>query len=94
MNKNIRNTIDKSLPLEQQAKQAFELRNKNKAQAREFMEDRVNAQELDRDFPIPTWEEKVKKYSAEGYSGDDLWNAIISGAQRSNKAVNEKFGIQ
>lgn len=60
------------------ARRAHELRNEAKLTAREHMADRKLAESLP---PAMTWEEAMKKYG-----GD--FEAIIVGAQRSNKKVD------
>lgn len=51
----ISDLIDDSLPLEQQAKQAFDLRNQYRTQARELMSDRQLAESLYITEPNLTW---------------------------------------
>lgn len=53
--------IDKSLPLEEQAKQAFELRNKFRTQTRDLMKDQEKRKILDREEPNKTFEELIVK---------------------------------
>jgi hypothetical protein len=84
--------LDKTATLEQQAKQAFELRNAFRTEARNAMQDRVKADGLQENEKNMTWEEAVSKYSQE-YYGDDLWNEIIKAASRSRKSVNESLGV-
>ena len=85
--------IDKSLPLEEQAKQAFSLRNQFRTQARELMEDRVLAESLYKSDPNLTWEQLIEKQRNKGYSGDDIYKAIIESSQRSRKSVNQSLGL-
>ena len=61
--------IDKSLPLEEQAKQAFDLRNQFRTQARELMADRATAESLYKTDPNLAWEEIVRKQRAKGLEG-------------------------
>ena len=86
--------IDKSLPLEEQAKQAFNLRNQFRTQARELMADRATAESLYKTDPNLTWEEIVRKQSAKGLEGDDIYKAIIESSQRSRKSVNKSLGLE
>ncbi len=86
--------IDKSLPLEEQAKQAFNLRNQFRTQARELMADRATAESLYKTDPNLTWEELVRKQSAKGLEGDDIYKAIIESSQRSRKSVNKSLGLE
>lgn len=85
--------IDSSASLEQQAYQAWSLRNTFRTAAREAMADQEAAAQLNATRPHMTWAETVKKYSSE-YSGNDLWNQIIGAAQRSDSAVNKSLGVK
>lgn len=86
--------IDKSLPLEQQAKQAFELRNQYRTEARALMADRKLADQLNASDPNQTWEEIVNKTKAKRLSGDDVWNGIIESSMRSRQSVNKSIGLE
>ena len=52
----IHELIDSSLPIEQKARMAFDLRNKYRTQARELMADQELRRRLDWTDPNPTWE--------------------------------------
>lgn len=86
--------IDKSLPLEEQAKQAFNLRNQFRTQARELMADRATAESLYKTDPNLTWEEIIRKQREKGLKGDDIYKAIIESLQRSRKSVNKSLGLE
>ena len=86
--------IDKSLPLEEQAKQAFNLRNQFRMQARELMADRATVESLYKTDPNLAWEEIVRKQRAKGLEGDDIYKAIIESSQRSRKSVNKSLGLE
>ena len=90
----IPNLIDKNLPLAQQAKQAFELRNKFRTRARELMADRQLAEQLNRTEPNLTWDQMVNKQIEKGYSGDEIYKAIIESSQRSRKSINQILGLE
>lgn len=79
----IPNLIDHSLSLEQQARQAFELRNQYRTQARELMSDRQLAELLYKTDLNLTWEQMIQKQIDKGLSGDDIYKAIIESSQRS-----------
>ena len=85
--------IDRSLPLEEQAKQAFDLRNQYRTRARELMSDRVLAEQLEKLEPNLTWEQIMQKQMDKGLSGDDIYQAIIESSQRSRKSVNKELGL-
>ena len=90
----IPNLIDHSLPLEQQAKQAFDLRNQYRMQARELMSDRQLAESLNVTDPNLTWEQIIQKQIDKGLSGDDIYKAIIESSQRSRTSVNQLLGLE
>jgi ElaB/YqjD/DUF883 family membrane-anchored ribosome-binding protein len=90
---NIPSRIDKSLSLEEQAKQAVKLRNAIRDKARELMNDREAAQKLINDIPNASWDDLVAKYKATGYSGEALWQAIIDASTRSNKKIDSILGL-
>ncbi|HEY8401946.1 MAG TPA: hypothetical protein VIK89_11825, partial [Cytophagaceae bacterium] len=85
--------IDKSQTLEEQARQAFELRNKFRTKARELMADREKAAKLMKEEPNMTWEQILEKYKSQGYEGDALYNKIITSSQKSRKSVNDSLGL-
>jgi filamentous hemagglutinin len=84
--------LDHSLPLESQARQAFEMRNELRIRTRDLMADREFAELLNRTEPNMTWNQVVDKYSG-NYSGDALWEKIINSSQASRSSVNQKLGF-
>ena len=92
--KTIPDLIDRSLPLEQQAKQAFAFRNQFRTQTRELMSNREMADYLYKNEPNMTWEQIVEKYRSKGFKGDDIYSEIINSSQRSRKSVNDVFGVK
>lgn len=89
---NIPNKIDISKPLEAQAKQALNLRNEYKIQARKAMDDRKKAKKLNKEKPPATLEElletKKRKYNL---TGNDALKDIIRSASITNKKVDDIF---
>jgi len=79
--------------LEEQAKQAFEMRNELRSTASELMSNRVLADSLSKTDPNRTWGEIVNKYSGQGLSGNDLWLKIIEKSQSSRTSVNNGLGM-
>lgn len=63
--------VDPAATLEQQAQQAFNLRNSFRSAARDAMVDQETADMLRTTNPNATWEQVVQRYSAD-YSGDEL----------------------
>ena len=90
----IRNAIDTSRSLEQQARQAFELRNQIRTRARELMRDQRLADSLRRSDRNQTWEQVVERYKRRGFSGDALWEEIIDASMRSRASVNQSLGMR
>ena len=86
--------IDSSLSLEEQAKQAFNLRNNFRTEARELMADRATAESLYKTDPNWSWEKIVQKQVEKGLSGDDIYKEIIASSQRSREAVNKSLGVK
>ena len=86
--------IDSSLSLEEQAKQAFNLRNNFRTEARELMVDRATAESLYKTDPNWSWEKIVQKQVEKGLSGDDIYKEIIASSQRSREAVNKSLGVK
>ena len=92
--KKIPDMINKNLSLEKQAKQAFNLRNQFRTQARELMADRELAESLYKTERNKTWKEIVQKQVDNGYVGDDIYKEIIASSQRSRTAVNKSLGLE
>ncbi|MNY32945.1 hypothetical protein D3C86_1671930 [compost metagenome] len=85
--------VDRSLPLEEQAKQAFAMRNEVRSTARELMSNRELAEILNKSDPNKTWAEIYDKYTSAGFSGDNLWRVIIEKSQSSRVSVNQGLGM-
>lgn len=87
--------IDGSLPIREQAFQAFQLRNAAKVEARAMMTDRQSAALLDKTVPIPTLQDVVRKVYDGGCGpvGDDMWRAILESSTRSRSSVNQALGV-
>ena len=87
--------IDGSLPIREQALQAFQLRNAAKVEARGMMTDRNAAALLDKTDPIPTLQDVVRKVynGGQGPVGDDMWRAILESSTRSRSSVNQALGV-
>jgi filamentous hemagglutinin len=82
--------IDRSQPLEQQARQAYRLRHDAQMQARRAMRDRASVAAL----PEPrTWEALVARYRDAGLSGDAVWQAIIDAASRAGQDIDQAAGL-
>ncbi len=87
--------LNKTASLEDQAKQAFNLRNAFRTEARDLMADRAKADALNKNEVNYTWEQIVAKYSEGGkVSGKALWQKIIDASQKSRASVNESLGAK
>ena len=90
----IPNLIDNSQSLEQQAYQAFSIRNEIRTTARELMADRQAAELLYINDPNKTWEQIIQRQIEKGLKGDDIYKAIIESSQRSRSSVNKSLGLE
>lgn len=86
--------IDYKQSLEQQAYQAFTLRNQFRTTARELMADRNKAEALYITDPNRTWNQIINRQIEKGLTGDDIYRAIIESSQRSRTSVNKLFGLE
>jgi filamentous hemagglutinin len=89
----IMNRIDSSAPLEIQARQAFDLRNSNRTEARTLMNDRVSADRLFREEPNLTWDQIVESKRNQGLSGDDVYRSILQSSQKTRASINMAYGL-
>lgn len=87
--------ISTELPIEERARQAFELRNKYRRQARDLMADQELRKCLDREKPMREWESIVAdKMRRKGMSRQEAVEDIYRTAIKSNEGVNKKFGLE
>lgn len=92
---NIINLIDKSLPLEGQARQACELRNTYRTQARDLMRDQEKRKQLDKENPNKDFEALLKdKMERKGLSKEEALKDIISTSGKTNKTVDKSLGLE
>lgn len=84
--------IDTTKSIEEQARQAFDLRNKYRTGARELMSDEVAKEKLNKDKPNPTFEEILEsKMRRKGLSREEALKDIIDTATKTNKNVDDLF---
>ncbi len=75
-------------------RQAYELRNRYKHEARIAMTDRVKAEELEANRPAPKFEELLKhKIDDKGLSKEQALRDIFDSASKTNVKVNELFDL-
>lgn len=90
----IPNQIDKTKPFEEQVKQAFELRNYYKHEARVAMSDKKTAMMLDEKRPAPTFEKLLKdKMKRKHMTKDEALKDILETASKTNDEVNKNYGL-
>lgn len=90
----IPNQIDKTKPFEEQVKQAFELRNYYKHEARVAMSDKKTAMMLDEKRPAPTFEKLLKdKMKRKNMTKDEALKDILETASKTNDEVNKNYGL-
>jgi hypothetical protein len=89
------------LPAEERARRAFQLRHDARLLARAMMKSAAEVEALRRrdvekygtpDGPSFDW--LVERERKKGLSGDAVWEAIVLSAQRTDRAVNEVFGLE
>lgn len=86
--------IDKTKSFEEQVKQAFELRNKYKHEARVAMADEETANLLELKRPAPTFEKLLKdKMNRKSMSKEEALRDILETAAKTNSDVNKEFGL-
>lgn len=93
---NITNLLDNTKSLEEQAQQAFNLRNQYRIQARDFMSDRYLADFLIANEQNWNWLDYVEYVkNKEGLiEGPALWNHIITNSQVSRDGVDKLFKLE
>ncbi len=83
-----------SKPLEQVARDAFDMRNEIRTKARISMSDGKLADLLMRKEKNLTFEELVKRNKDKGFDETELWNKIIRSSMSSRDNVNKLFQIE
>ena len=90
----IKNSIDKSLPIEEQARQAFEARNRIRTEARNMMADEETRKLLDKERPNKTFEELIEsKMKRKGMTREEAIFDILETATKTNEDVNKELGL-
>ena len=91
---NIPNLIDKTQTLEQQARQAYSLRNQYRFETRELMKNQKQRKWLDKNKKSITFDELVEHKKREyGLSGDNIYKDIIRSSGTTNKEYDKKAGV-
>lgn len=91
----ITENIDKNLPMEEQARQAFEARNAMRLKARDEMIDKETKEYLDKNYPIKTFEELIAdKMKRKKLTREEAIRDIYKTSTKTNEDVNKEFGIE
>ena len=86
--------IDRTKPVEDQARQAFELRNQFRTKARDLMADQETRKELDQKHPNKTFEELLDdKMKRKGLTREQAIEDILKTATKTNAEVNNQLGL-
>ena len=93
--KKIPELIDKSLSVEEQARQACELRNKFRTQARELMADQEKRRELDITDPNVSFEQLIeRKMKKKNMTREQAIKDILKTATKTRASVNRELGLE
>ena len=87
--------IDRTRSLRDQARQAFELRNQARIDARALMSDRAKALGYGITDPISTWQEMIRHVvEVRGKTGSEVWEYILESSTRSRPSVDAAAGLK
>ena len=90
----IKDNIDKSLPIEEQARQAFEARNAARNKARQQMADKEALKKLEKEHPNKTFDELVEdKMKRKGMTRDEAIQDVYDTSTKTNEDVNKELGL-
>lgn len=92
---NIPDLIDRTKPIEEQARQACDLRNSNRTAARELMRDQELRKQLDITDPNHSFEELIdSKMLRKNLTREEAIKDILKTATKTNENVNKQFGLE
>lgn len=87
--------VDNRLPIEEQARKAFELRNLHRTQARDLMYDQKLRAKLDETDPNFTFEELIEsKMRRKNLTREEAVLDILKTATKTRKSVNKSLGLE
>ena len=87
--------LDTSKSLEEQARQACELRNTHRTQARELMKDQKLRKQLDETDPNKSFEELLAdKMQCKNLTREQAVQDILNTATKTRKSVNKALGLE
>lgn len=92
---NIPNLIDKTQPIEEQAKQAHNLRNTYRTQARDLMKNQEERKQLDIEHPNKSFENLISdKMDRKKITREEAIEDTLKTATKTNKNVNKSLGLE
>lgn len=87
--------IDRRLSIEDRARQACELRNQNRSNARDLMRDQKKRRELDITDPNKTFEDLVAdKMKRKGLAREQAIEDVLKTATKTRKSENKQLGLE
>lgn len=87
--------IDRSLSIEDQARQACELRNQNRTNARDLMRNQKKRRKLDITDPNKSFEELIEdKMRRKNLNREQAIADILKTAAKTRKSVNKQLGLE
>lgn len=94
-NEAIPNKIDRTKPIEAQAREAHRMRNDYRTQARDLMRDQEKRKGLDQHSPNKTFDQLVAdKMTKKKMTKEEAVQDVLGTATKTNKAVNKKLGLE
>jgi Asp-tRNA(Asn)/Glu-tRNA(Gln) amidotransferase B subunit len=86
--------IDRNASIEEQARQAFELRNLYRTIARDLMHDQEARKYLDETQPNKTFEQMIEHKKSKGMTYEEALQDIVRTATKTNAKVNKELGLE
>lgn len=86
--------IDRNASIEEQARQAFELRNLYRTIARDLMHDQETRKYLDETQPNKTFEQMIEHKKSKGMTYEEALQDIVRTATKTNAKVNKELGLE
>lgn len=86
--------IDRKASIEEQARQAFELRNLYRTITRDLMRDQKARKYLDETQPNKTFEQMIEHKKGKGMTYEEALKDIIRTATKTNANVNKELGLE
>ena len=86
--------IDRNASIEEQARQAFVLRNLYRTIARDLMHDQETRKYLDETQPNKTFEQMIEHKKSKGMTYEEALQDIVRTATKTNAKVNKELGLE